>query len=480
MADTTNTDTTAASGAASEAEIERAAFDAWAMEHGYQSDELARSTLSLVGFQYFNTNVESAFQAWRAGRASALAAPAAQEAEPVATVQSYSSGSYWRNYKLEWHRDVPEGTKLYARPPRPQADAGAVAAACGDDDHVLVPRHLIGSACAAMARKLDAPKTIAELRRYTTGDLSAAAPQAPAAPAKPNCARCQGSGEDPEGFYDQSKGDAGQTHDGPCRVCGGSGEPPGARPLESAALVSARHLLAADPAAHAGTVIKMIDVMLGQAPVAPTAAAAEQAPAPAAGALEKAWRAGWAACRDAEYVGEAAEDEAWGASEINGLAIDIEQSAPAAGAAPTDTEVLALNAGEVYFSESRLAGHGTQYHAGAPGVLSFARAVMARWGAAAPAQEAEDGWMPIETAPRDGRVLLLGYYNAQGRWRTLRGEWVDADQIAEYWEVEAEPGWYETSVEAEDPPNAWPTNPTHWRLPPAPPAARARQEGSAA
>ena len=29
-------------------------------------------------------------------------------------------------------------------------------------------------------------------------------------------------------------------------------------------------------------------------------------------AAEIAWRAGWAACRDAEYVGEEAEDEAWG------------------------------------------------------------------------------------------------------------------------------------------------------------------------
>ena len=98
--------------------------------------------------------------------------------------------------------------------------------------------------------------------------------------------------------------------------------------------------------------------------------------------------------------------------------------------------------------------------------------------AAAPTQEA-DGWMPIETAPKDGRVLLLGYYNAHGNWRTLRGEWVSADQIAEYWDEEAEPGWYETSVEAEDPPNAWATNPTHWRPLPAP-AARARQEGGGA
>jgi hypothetical protein len=29
-------------------------------------------------------------------------------------------------------------------------------------------------------------------------------------------------------------------------------------------------------------------------------------------ATEVAWRAGWAACRDAEFVGEEAEDEAWG------------------------------------------------------------------------------------------------------------------------------------------------------------------------
>lgn len=51
---------------------------------------------------------------------------------------------------------------------------------------------------------------------------------------------------------------------------------------------------------------------------------------------------------------------------------------------PSDAELLALNAGEVHFSESPTkypeAGHGTQYHAGAPGVLEFARAVLAKWG----------------------------------------------------------------------------------------------------
>ena len=57
--------------------------------------------------------------------------------------------------------------------------------------------------------------------------------------------------------------------------------------------------------------------------------------------------------------------------------------------APTDAEILALNAGEVHFSESPskypAAGFGTQYHAGAPGVLSFTRAVLAKWGAPASA-----------------------------------------------------------------------------------------------
>ena len=38
-----------------------------------------------------------------------------------------------------------------------------------------------------------------------------------------DCRRCHGSGEDPEGYYDQSRGDAGETCDGPCRDCDGTG-----------------------------------------------------------------------------------------------------------------------------------------------------------------------------------------------------------------------------------------------------------------
>lgn len=44
-----------------------------------------------------------------------------------------------------------------------------------DDDMVLVPRALLGAACSAVDKKRDAPETLAQLRRYTTGDLSASA-----------------------------------------------------------------------------------------------------------------------------------------------------------------------------------------------------------------------------------------------------------------------------------------------------------------
>lgn len=47
----------------------------------------------------------------------------------------------------------------------------------GDEDHVLVPRGLLGAACSAINKKRDGVKTLTELRRYTTGDLSKAAPQ---------------------------------------------------------------------------------------------------------------------------------------------------------------------------------------------------------------------------------------------------------------------------------------------------------------
>lgn len=52
--------------------------------------------------------------------------------------------------------------------------------AFGDEEHVAVPRGLIGAACSAIEQKRDAQITLAELRRYTFGDKSKAI--SPAAP----------------------------------------------------------------------------------------------------------------------------------------------------------------------------------------------------------------------------------------------------------------------------------------------------------
>lgn len=81
-----------------------------------------------------------------------------------------------------------------------------------------------------------------------------------------------------------------------------------------------------------------------------------------------------------------------------------------------------------------------------------------------PVPGASTPWRPIDTAPKNGRTILLGYYNRAGKWRTVRGQWMSADYIAEQWEDpdSGEPGWFETSEEAEDVPNCWPIDPTRW------------------
>jgi Lar family restriction alleviation protein len=90
----------------------------------------------------------------------------------------------------------------------------------------------------------------------------------------------------------------------------------------------------------------------------------------------------------------------------------------------------------------------------------------------APTPAAQE-WQPIETAPKTGRILLLGYPNVAGKWRTVRGQWMSEAYIAEYWEEpdDVEPGWFETSAEADDVPNCWPVTPTHWMPLPAAPAS---------
>jgi len=86
------------------------------------------------------------------------------------------------------------------------------------------------------------------------------------------------------------------------------------------------------------------------------------------------------------------------------------------------------------------------------------------------------GWQPIETAPKDGRTLLLGYHNRSGKWRTVRGQWYSNEMIAMDWEEpdDGEEGWYETAVEADGPPDCWSITPTHWMPLPAPPYTKER------
>ncbi|WYX26499.1 hypothetical protein WJ969_13865 [Achromobacter xylosoxidans] len=87
------------------------------------------------------------------------------------------------------------------------------------------------------------------------------------------------------------------------------------------------------------------------------------------------------------------------------------------------------------------------------------------------ANRAAAGWLPIESAPKTGRTLLLGYWNSHGKWRTVRGQWISAEYIAEHWEEpdDAEEGWFETAVEAEEAPNCWRITPSHWQPLPAAP-----------
>lgn len=99
----------------------------------------------------------------------------------------------------------------------------------------------------------------------------------------------------------------------------------------------------------------------------------------------------------------------------------------------------------------------------------FARVMLDAWQARASMQP---DWKPIETAPKNGRTLLLGYFNSLGNWRTVRGQWMSQEYIDEYsysdW-CDAEPGWYEIAEEADEPPNSWWIEPTHWMPIPPPP-----------
>ncbi len=91
----------------------------------------------------------------------------------------------------------------------------------------------------------------------------------------------------------------------------------------------------------------------------------------------------------------------------------------------------------------------------------------------------KNDWKPIESAPQTGRTLLLGYWNSRGNWRTVRGQWMSAAYIAEFWEEpdDVEEGWFETSAESDDLPNCWPVTPSHWQPLPAAPCQTCNGHG---
>lgn len=62
----------------------------------------------------------------------------------------------------------------------------AQAALSDIEDPITVPRGLIGAACSAIDKKRDAPKVLAQLRRYTVGDLSSQQPAAASADSRAN------------------------------------------------------------------------------------------------------------------------------------------------------------------------------------------------------------------------------------------------------------------------------------------------------
>ena len=113
------------------------------------------------------------------------------------------------------------------------------------------------------------------------------------------------------------------------------------------------------------------------------------------------------------------------------------------------------------------------------GLIDYESAIeFAKHFSAPTVSQGEGGWMPIESAPKDGRPLLLGLFNSHGKWRTMRGEWITQEYIDEYWEEpeNAEPGWHESAVESEV---CWAITPTHWQPLPAAPKPQPTEQAKA-
>lgn len=101
--------------------------------------------------------------------------------------------------------------------------------------------------------------------------------------------------------------------------------------------------------------------------------------------------------------------------------------------------------------------------------------------AASREREARMQWQPIDTAPKDGRKVILFYRNSHNKPRTVMARWLTDEQAAETDAdgVGLEGGWYEcidnwsdyTEVAIHE------GEPTHWMPLPTPPVA-APDEGA--
>jgi len=92
------------------------------------------------------------------------------------------------------------------------------------------------------------------------------------------------------------------------------------------------------------------------------------------------------------------------------------------------------------------------------------------------------GWMPIETAPKN-RKVLAAYRNSLGNWRIVTAcyhtELPWSDDAG--WDSESEfapEAWYEES-DSQDSILPTASVPTHWQPLPSPPALQSHNEGSA-
>lgn len=91
-------------------------------------------------------------------------------------------------------------------------------------------------------------------------------------------------------------------------------------------------------------------------------------------------------------------------------------------------------------------------------------------------QRREDGWRPIESAPRDGRQILVGYFNYEGEWKVHEAWWrmpYESAPAKSCWWCHDKDGTL-LSADIHVGSNGKRLGATHWRPLPAPPVEPAR------